>query len=178
MKYFLCALPQERYCKGKCSSMYVSQDTCHGFGTSFACPPRLSSRSCEELGRGQSGPTASTHFLFAVPWSPPPLSRTTSRYQHHNHKHTSTPPPHEQASSTNKQLPARVSVANGICLVTTPRLLHHFFVAYRRRTGSPKPRGFSTPATSYKEIPDPTPKSTLSVPRQPIFTSARDSRAA
>ena len=85
----------------------------------------------------------------------------------------------EQASSTNKQPPPRVSVANGFCIITSLRLLPHFFVACQtpdRVAETPWIRSRS--ATSYKEILDLTPKSTLSVPHQPTFTSARNSRAA
>jgi hypothetical protein len=115
----------------------------------------------------------------SVPPTPPPCPGYPVLHLATNTTTTNTPHKHEQPSdSTNKQPPRRVPVANGFCLVTSPRLLPHFFVAYRRRTGSPKPRGISRTATSYKEISDPTPKSNLSVPRQPIFHSARDSRAA
>lgn len=69
----------------------------------------------------------------ALPAANPPW--TASRYCYQpttttNTPHTSHLAHNEQASSTNKQPPPRrVSVANGFCLITSPRLLPHFFVA-------------------------------------------------
>jgi hypothetical protein len=142
---------------------------------------RFISRRWREEGSAWSGlprsPSASPTSATSVPPTPPcpgyPVLHLAT-----NTTTTNTPHKYERASSTNKQPPRRVSVANGFCLVTSPRSFPHFFVAYRRRTGSPKPRGISRTATAYKEISDPTPKSTLSVPRQPTSTSARDCRAA
>lgn len=99
------------------------------------------------------------------------------QHQHHNHNHSSHPKNKQSSPPTNNrpnESQLRTATASYLSALT-PSLLCRLTDAGPGRRETTWIRSRS--ATSYKEILDPTPKNTLSVPRQPTLLSAKDSRA-